>query len=229
MEMTRQAAEERWRASRRRDGELASLSAHLSAATARWLELAWELREDGDVDDPGLVVHIDAVALSSACDGRSELQERPRHLPGDGAPVGLRRRAGGPGRARWAAVQRRAQAAYGAAGASAAARGARRPELLLSRLRAPPAPAGAPPPTLGARRRDEPREPRAALLPAPPARARGRLHGRGRPRRRASLPQPPRSRLPNTPVQTAARKLGRGARRPPPARAQNRPANQPQR
>jgi hypothetical protein len=33
--------------------ELATLSAHLSAATARWLELAWELREDGDVDDPG--------------------------------------------------------------------------------------------------------------------------------------------------------------------------------
>ena len=28
--------------------ELASLSAHLSAATARWLELVWEMREQGD-------------------------------------------------------------------------------------------------------------------------------------------------------------------------------------
>ncbi|HEY7731870.1 MAG TPA: DUF222 domain-containing protein [Gaiellaceae bacterium] len=51
VEMTRELAEERWRESERRDEELASLSAHLSAATARWLELAWELR--GEVDDPG--------------------------------------------------------------------------------------------------------------------------------------------------------------------------------
>jgi hypothetical protein len=53
IEMTREAADERWRESQRRDAELAELSAHLSAATARWLELAWELREDGEVDDPG--------------------------------------------------------------------------------------------------------------------------------------------------------------------------------
>ncbi len=35
----------------RRVDELASLSAHLSAATARWLELVWELREQGDSSD----------------------------------------------------------------------------------------------------------------------------------------------------------------------------------
>jgi hypothetical protein len=51
VEMTRELVEERWRESERRDGELAALSAHLNAATARWLELAWELR--GEVDDPG--------------------------------------------------------------------------------------------------------------------------------------------------------------------------------
>jgi hypothetical protein len=50
---TMERAEERWLEQRRRDEELATLSAHLSAATARWLELAWELREDGDiVDEP---------------------------------------------------------------------------------------------------------------------------------------------------------------------------------
>jgi hypothetical protein len=43
--------EERWREEERRVDELAALSAHLSAATARWLELVWELREGG-TDDP---------------------------------------------------------------------------------------------------------------------------------------------------------------------------------
>jgi len=45
-------AEERWQEQQRREDELAALSAHLSAATARWLELAWELRVEGDIDDP---------------------------------------------------------------------------------------------------------------------------------------------------------------------------------
>jgi hypothetical protein len=49
VEITRARAEERWRDGQRREDELAALSAHLSAATARWLELVWELR--GDVDD----------------------------------------------------------------------------------------------------------------------------------------------------------------------------------
>ena len=34
-----------------RVGELASLSAHVSAATARWLELVWEMRVEGDSSD----------------------------------------------------------------------------------------------------------------------------------------------------------------------------------
>ena len=53
MEMTGKVADERWQESQRREAELATLSAHLSAATARWLELAWELRDDGDIDDAG--------------------------------------------------------------------------------------------------------------------------------------------------------------------------------
>ena len=52
METTRAKAEERWREKRRRVDDLATLSAHLSAATARWLELVWELREEGLDDDP---------------------------------------------------------------------------------------------------------------------------------------------------------------------------------
>jgi hypothetical protein len=53
IEITSSEADERWQESRVRDEELASLSAHLRAATARWLELAWELREDCEIDDPG--------------------------------------------------------------------------------------------------------------------------------------------------------------------------------
>ena len=35
----------------RLEDELATLSAHMSAATARWLELAWEIHEEGSSDD----------------------------------------------------------------------------------------------------------------------------------------------------------------------------------
>ena len=49
------AREERWREEERRVDELAALSAHLSAATARWLELVWELCEAGS-DDPARFV-----------------------------------------------------------------------------------------------------------------------------------------------------------------------------
>jgi hypothetical protein len=38
-------------ATEERVGELASLSAHLNAATARWLELVWEMHERGDSSD----------------------------------------------------------------------------------------------------------------------------------------------------------------------------------
>jgi len=51
-ERARSQAAERRQAAARREEELAQLSAHLSAASARWLELAWELHESGDDDDP---------------------------------------------------------------------------------------------------------------------------------------------------------------------------------
>ncbi len=44
-------AQERWREERRREDELATLSAHLSAATARFVELAGEFEEQVDSDD----------------------------------------------------------------------------------------------------------------------------------------------------------------------------------
>jgi len=52
VELTRARAEERWQEQLHREDELATLSAHLSAATARWLELAREFFEDVDSDDP---------------------------------------------------------------------------------------------------------------------------------------------------------------------------------
>jgi hypothetical protein len=45
------AAREHWREQQRLEGELAELSAHLNAATARWLELAWTYYEDANSDD----------------------------------------------------------------------------------------------------------------------------------------------------------------------------------
>ncbi len=49
-EWIRAQAQERWQAERRREDELTTLSAHLNAATARWLELAWALQEEGDIN-----------------------------------------------------------------------------------------------------------------------------------------------------------------------------------
>lgn len=51
MERTRARYEERWKERQRREDELAALSAHVSAATAGWLELVWQLLEEGDSDD----------------------------------------------------------------------------------------------------------------------------------------------------------------------------------
>jgi hypothetical protein len=45
------AAREHWREQVRLEGELAELSAHLNAATARWLELAWTYYEGANSDD----------------------------------------------------------------------------------------------------------------------------------------------------------------------------------
>ncbi len=51
MDGVREGVAEQEAATDRRVYELASLSAHLSAATARWLELIWEMREEGDSSD----------------------------------------------------------------------------------------------------------------------------------------------------------------------------------
>ena len=47
------AREQGWREESARLDELAALSAHLAAATARFLELVWEQHENGDSDDAG--------------------------------------------------------------------------------------------------------------------------------------------------------------------------------
>ena len=51
VERVREGVVAREAATEGRVDELASLSAHLSAATARWLELVWEMREEGDSGD----------------------------------------------------------------------------------------------------------------------------------------------------------------------------------
>lgn len=51
MERVREGVAAREAATEQRVDELARLSAHLSAATARWLELVWEMREQGDSSD----------------------------------------------------------------------------------------------------------------------------------------------------------------------------------
>jgi hypothetical protein len=50
-EWTRARAAERGREDKRREEELATLSARLSAATARFVELAWEFRERVESED----------------------------------------------------------------------------------------------------------------------------------------------------------------------------------
>lgn len=47
----KERAREHWLDQVRREDEIASLSAHLSAATAHWLELVWELRDATDSSD----------------------------------------------------------------------------------------------------------------------------------------------------------------------------------
>ena len=53
-------ARERYQEEQRRIDELATLSAHLSAATARMLDLVWTMHENGDVDGgelPGFLAY----------------------------------------------------------------------------------------------------------------------------------------------------------------------------
>ena len=51
IERVREGVAAREAATEQRVDELAALSAHLSAATARWLELVWEMHEQGDSSD----------------------------------------------------------------------------------------------------------------------------------------------------------------------------------
>lgn len=125
-----------------------------------------------------IVVHVDATALCTDGRGRSELEDGPlispetaRRLGCDADVVAQIERDGLPvsfGRSRRTVSP-----------ALRRVLGPRRRHLLLPGLRTPPASAGAPPPALGARRRDEPREPRASLSSAPSRRARGWLHHGG--------------------------------------------------
>src|SRR5829696_3830558 len=92
----------------------------------------------------------------------------------DGAANQLRRRDRAPVRARRAARQRRAQDPQRPAGVAARA-GQPRRRLPLPRLHQPPDGRRASHRALGKRRRDQPGQPRPALPPPPPARARGRL------------------------------------------------------
>jgi hypothetical protein len=62
------SAKERWLDGQRRDDELATLSAHLNAATARWLELVWEVREDVDDDFAGYLAFRCGITRRDACE-----------------------------------------------------------------------------------------------------------------------------------------------------------------
>ncbi len=70
-----------WQEQTRREDELAALSAHMSAATARWLELAWEYFEDVDSDDPaGFLAYRCGVTRREACE-YLRVAEALRELP----------------------------------------------------------------------------------------------------------------------------------------------------
>ena len=101
--------------------------------------------------------------------------DRARDRPAPGVRLLLR----GPRRAGRQTAQRRPAHALDPAGDPPRARRTRRP-LSVSRLRAKTIRRCAPHPPLGPRRRDRPRQPRAALPPSSSARPRGRLLGRAR-------------------------------------------------
>jgi len=119
-----------------------------------------------------LVVHVDADALTSDGRGRSELDDGPVIAPETARRLGCdqtswRRWSGTDSRSVSVASDARCRRRFGGSSKRATTRPA------ASGLRAPPALPGAPSPPLGARRRDEPREPHAPVLPPPPAGARG--------------------------------------------------------
>jgi Domain of unknown function (DUF222) len=159
--------------------------------------------EHGVPERARLVVHVDVAAVTADGHGRSELEAGPvispetvRRLGCDAETVTLIERDGLPvsvGRARRTVpptLRRLLEA--------------RRDLLPLARVREPPPPPRPPPNALGPGRRDEPRQPRPPLLAPRPARARGRIHDRGRSRRRTALPQPLRRPLPEHSAPAAA-------------------------
>jgi hypothetical protein len=79
---TWRAAQERWAEQERQDGELATLSAHLSAATARWLELAWEVCAGGDVDEPARYLAFRCGVTTREAHEFLRVAEALRELPG---------------------------------------------------------------------------------------------------------------------------------------------------
>ncbi len=58
--------EQHWREEGRRIDELASLTAHLAAATARWVELVWELCESDSSDTAGFLAYRFGITLREA-------------------------------------------------------------------------------------------------------------------------------------------------------------------
>ncbi len=145
-----------------------------------------ELYSDGDADRVGKTAQGDVLERPPlpAANECQPLQARrgAGARAGDGAPARLRLLARGAARARGRAALCRAQDAHDRAGAAASAEGAR-PRLPVSGLRQPALRRCAPHRALGTGRRDEPRQPDLALPSPPPARARGRLRPRARPRR----------------------------------------------
>ena len=72
---------ERWKEQRCREDELATLSAHLSAATARLLELVSGIREEGDSDDlAGFLAYRLGITGREACE-LVRVAEALRELP----------------------------------------------------------------------------------------------------------------------------------------------------
>ena len=177
------------------------------------------------VDDPRrerarLVVHVDAAALTTmvvaAASSSTALWSRrrqPAGSAGDADLVAQVERHGLPvsvGRA----------LPHDPTGAAPPAGGARRPDVLFPRLRKPTPPASPPPPALGARRRDEPRQPDPALLGSTTAWCtKAGTPSEGDPDTGHPLPQPPRRRPGRSPHQTTTRK----GRRPPRRKHRERP------
>ena len=125
-----------------------------------------------------------AAGCCELADGTPLAPETARRLACDASIVALTERGG-----RTLDVGRKTRSIPPALRRALAARdrGCRFPGCDRARVRRPPHP------SLGARRRHEPRQPGAPVPPPPRARPRGRLHGRAAPRRRDPIPPPRRA------------------------------------